>query len=211
VAAPALAGGAMKPYSAFNASHFSRSNSNRKAPLWWGIIGLIVIETTVVATFIASYFYLRMGAVVWPPPGVAPPDLLWPTINMIVLLASAAAMWAAGQAMNRNRKNLFSVLIALSLVLASSALVFRWQQFQDLDFRWDSHAYGSIVWTITGFHFIHVVSAVIGTAVVFILSLMKYFDKDRQLAVVVDTMYWYFVMFAWVPFYVVLYWGPRLL
>jgi cytochrome c oxidase subunit 3 len=50
-----------------------------------------------------------------------------------------------------------------------------------------------------------------GTAVVFILSLRKYFDKDRQLAVVVDTLYWYFVCVAWIPFYLVLYWAPRLL
>lgn len=201
----------MKRYSAFDASHFSRSNSGREAPLWWGIVCLILIETAVVATFIASYFYLRMGAVVWPPAGVAPPELLWPTFNAALLLASAGTMYLAGNAMSQNRKNRFTIYIGASLLLASSVLVLRWLQFRELDFRWDSHAYGSIVWTITGFHFIHVVSAVIGTAVVFVLGLMKYFDKDRQLAVVVDTLYWYFVCFAWIPFYLVLYWAPRLL
>jgi cytochrome c oxidase subunit 3 len=200
----------MKQYSAVDASHFSRINPGPRAPLWWGILGLIIIESTVVATFIASYFYLRMGAAVWPPPGVAPPDLLWPTVNAGLLLASAGTMWGASIAMNRNKTRLFSVLVGIALLLACSVLILRWQQFMDLEFRWDEHAYGSIVWTITGFHFIHVVSAIIGTAVVFILSLMNYFDKDRQLAVVVDTLYWYFVCFAWIPFYLVLYWVPRL-
>jgi cytochrome c oxidase subunit 3 len=201
----------MKAYAGIDASDYSRFNPGREAPLWWGIVGLILIEGTVVATFIGSYFYLRMGAAVWPPPGVAVPELLWPTVNLILLLASSGSMWYAGRAMNQNRQTAFSVFVGISLLLATIVLVLRWQQFQELDFRWDSHSYGSIVWTISGFHFLHVVSAVIGTAVVFVLSLWKYFNKERQLAVVVDTLYWYFVCFAWLPFYLVLYWAPRLL
>lgn len=200
----------MKPYAAVDASGFSRSNSDRKAPLWWGVLGLIVIESTVVASVIASYFYLRMGAAEWPPPGVAAPDLTWPTVNAAMLMGSGVTMWLASQAMNKNKKRLFSLWVAASLLLAGSVLLWRWFQFQELDFRWDDHSYGSIVWTITGFHFMHVVSAVIGTGVVFILSLMDYFDSQRQLAVVVDTNYWYFVCAAWIPFYLVLYWTPRL-
>jgi cytochrome c oxidase subunit I+III len=75
--------------------------------------------------------------------------------------------------------------------------------------RWDEHAYGSILWAITGFHFTHVVSAILGTAVVAVLAWMDYFTSERQLGVVVDTLYWYFVAAVFLPIYLVLYWAPR--
>ena len=200
----------MMQHAAVDASTLSRFNPDRRAPLWWGIIGLITVESSVVASFIASYFYLRVTADQWPPPGVALPDLFLPTANLVLLLASAVTMWYASRALNQERNGAFVASVAASCALATIVVALRWLQFLELDFRWDSHAYGSIVWTITGFHFIHVVSAVIGTAVVAVLGAMRFFNRQRQIAVVVDTMYWYFVAIVWLPLYVVLYWVPRL-
>lgn len=192
-------------------SDHSRFVPNRAAPIWWGIVGLILIELTVVTAFVVSYFYLRLMSEQWPPEGVAPLDLLNPSLALALLLASCVTMWWAGKAISRNKYNQFVVSIFASVTLAGLVLPLRWQQFQEFGFRWDDHAYGSIVWTITGFHFTHVVSAVIGTVVVGILGLKRYFNKDRQIAVVVDTLYWNFVAVAWIPFYLVLYWVPRLM
>ena len=49
----------------------------------------------------------------------------------------------------------------------------------------------------------------IGTAVVVLLGALGFFTQKRQIAVVVDTLYWYFVGLVWIPFYLVLYWAPR--
>lgn len=190
-------------------SGLSRFQEGREAPLWWGVAMLILIEATVVASFIACYFYLRLYQPQWPPAGVAPPELLWPTLNLALLLASCGPMWWAGQKLKQDRRGPFTLGVALSVLLASLVLWSRWQQFYALDVRWDSSPYGSILWTISGFHFIHVVSAVIGTAVVVLLGLLGFFTRERQIAVVVDTLYWYFVGLVWIPLYLVLYWTPR--
>ena len=68
-----------------------------------------------------------------------------------------------------------------------------------------------MLWTITGFHYTHVVSAILGTAVVSVLAWRGYFTPERQLGVVVDTLYWYFVAAVFLPIYLVLYWVPRVL
>jgi cytochrome c oxidase subunit III len=192
-----------------NVSDLSRFQAGREAPLWWGVAGLILIEATVVASFIASYFYLRLYQPQWPPLGVAPPELFWPTLNLAMLLASCATMWWAGRMLNRDERGKFTLGAGISVLLASLVLVSRWQQFEAFDVRWDENPYGSIVWTISGFHFVHVVSAVIGTAVVVLLGALGFFTRKRQLAVVVDTLYWYFVGLVWIPFYLVLYWTPH--
>lgn len=193
----------------FDVSELPRFQKGHEAPLWWGIVGLVVLEASVVASFIASYLYFRVTHAQWPPSGVPLPDLLWPSVSLVLLLASCVTMWGAGRALAKDRVPLFVILILSSLALASWVLVLRWQQFQSFEFRWDAHPYGSLVWTLTGFHFLHVVSAVIGTAVVAVLGFTGFFNSKRQLAVVVDSLYWYFVALVWVPLYLVLYWVPR--
>jgi cytochrome c oxidase subunit 1/cytochrome c oxidase subunit I+III len=54
--------------------------------LWWATMGLAIIEGTMFAILIATYFFLRTRVGDWPP-GVLPPYLLWGTINTGIFLA----------------------------------------------------------------------------------------------------------------------------
>lgn len=185
--------------------------AHKKHPLWWGIIGLVAIEFTVSANLIATYFYLAARAPAWPPPGIDPPDLTWASVNVVLLLCSSFTMWWAGWGINRRNTTILVLGTGASVVLACAVLALRWITFVDLRVQWNDGPYGSVVWAITGFHFIHVASAALGTAVVTLLALRGYFTRERQLGVVVDTLYWYFVAGVWIPFYLVLYWVPRVL
>lgn len=194
-----------------DASELTRQQSGHQSPLWWGIIGLIAIEITVVSIFVASYFYLRMGEPQWPPAGVEPPPLLWPTVNLVLLMGSIAGMVWSGQAIRKGDTRSFQIGIWLAVAGAMLVLVLRWLQFEALGFRWDDHAYGSLVWTLTGFHFVHVTATVLGTGAIAVAGALGYFNERRHLGVDVDAMYWYFVALAWIPLYLVLYWDPRIL
>ena len=74
--------------------------------IWWGMVGLITIETVVVSGLIAMYFYLKLHNPAWPPEGIDNPDLTLPIINTVILLASGLAMRIAdkgGKEENRAR------------------------------------------------------------------------------------------------------------
>ena len=195
---------------ALDAGRFSRIHIGREAPLWWGIAGLIVIESAVFASFIVSYVYLKVQNAPWPPAGVSVPDVTLPTINVGLLLGSGVAMAWAGRGIARGNQRALVVGIWLAVLGACVVAGLRTLQLRRLDFAWDSHAYGSIVWTMTCLHFGHIVAAVLGTAVVGVLAWMGYFDRRRRLAVTVDALYWQFVVIVWIPVYLVLYWLPRL-
>lgn len=189
-------------------SQWSRLHYDHKHPFWWGIIGLILVECTVVATFLASYFYLwivntdRGG---WPPEGMSRPDLLYPTINTVLLLGCAYFMYYAGIVTEKERgRKLFWACNACCL-LALLVLGLRWLQFQALPYKWNEHVYASFIWVISGFHFLHVASALLGTAVIGWFGKEGYYTYERRLGVQVDTLYWYFVVAAWIPMYVTLY------
>jgi cytochrome c oxidase subunit 3 len=199
----------MKVLGAIDVGHMTRFNPDRRAPLWWGILGLITIESTVVLSFVVSYLYLAAYAEAWPPAGLEPPPLLWPSVNVGLLLLSSLTMYWAGQGIKRGNQGVLAIGVSTSVLLACVVLVLRSLEFMAFEFSWKDHAYGSIVWTIAGFHFVHIVSIVVGSAVVAILAWRGYFTKERQIGVVVDTNYWYFVCIAWIPLYLTLYWVPR--
>lgn len=192
-------------------SDLPRFNPDHRHPLWWGILGLIVIESMVVGSMIASYLYLGLSDPQWPPPRARELPLLWPSVDLALLLLSAVAMYWSTRAVNANRRWQTVAALTLAIALDALVLVFRWQQFEAFGFRWDDHAYGSIVWTMTGFHFMHVASAVVGTALVWLLAVVGYWTPQRQIGSVVDAMYWYFVSLIWIPMYATIYWLPRVL
>lgn len=200
----------MKTVVDIDATELSRLTP-RTHPLWWGVAGAVAIELAVVANLLTSYFYLMAQNEAWPPEGTAPPDFQWASLVVIVLPLSAVTMWWAGRNADRGAKTRLAIGLTASCLLAAAALGFRGLQIADFDTRWDAHAYGSLLWVIVGFHFTHVVSAILGTAVVAVLAWRGFFTPDRQLAVVVDTLYWYFVAAVGVPIYLVLFWAPRLL
>src|SRR5206468_7370524 len=61
---------------------------SHRSLMWWGTAGMCAIEGTAFAFAIVIYFYLRSLADTWPSGGGAP-GLLWGTLNLVLILASA--------------------------------------------------------------------------------------------------------------------------
>ena len=194
-------------------SGWTRFHADEKHPFWWGILGLIAIETTVVAAFLVSFFYLwlvnvaedRMG---WPPRGTALPPLLYPSINTGLLVICSLAMYYGGIVMQKGQNWRFVWSVVVCCGAGAVVMWLRWLQLYQLPFSWKENAYASFVWALTGFHFMHVTSAVLGTAVIGWFAAKGFYTEQRRIGVQVDTMYWYFVSGTWIPIYIVLYWTP---
>ncbi len=201
----------MKTTAVIDVSHLPNLVAGSRAPLWWGMVLLLVIETAVIGTLITSYFYLRINQPEWPPPGVDPPELLLPTLNTVILLASSIPMYLADHGITRGRtRQLFWGMVG-SIVLGGTFLVLKVVEYSDVPYRWDDHAYGSIVWLMIGFHSAHVLSVILKSVVVAVLAWRGYFNAERLLGVQVNGLYWHFVVAIWIPLYVVIYWAPRAL
>jgi cytochrome c oxidase subunit III len=176
--------------------------------MWWGTVGIMVIEGTVFAIAIAMYFYLRTRVEYWPP-SAASPDLFWGTLNTLVLLLSMVPnQWAKTAA---EKENLPQVRIALLLALAFAMvfLVVRVFEFRTLNVRWDTNAYGSIVWMLLGLHTTHLVTDTLDSVVLAVLLFTGPLEGKRFVDVSENALYWYFVVLAWLPLYAVIYLAPR--
>lgn len=194
---------------ALDASELPTVAFGYRSLMWWGTLGLIAIEGTVFALAIAAYFYLQVHANRWPPSTPAP-DLLWGTLNTLVLLVS---LWpnhllkkAAEQGGDLHRIRFWFIVC---LLFSVAFLVVRAFEFRALNVRWDLDAYGSIVWLLLGLHTVHLVTDTYDTGVLAVLMFTGPLEGQRLVDVSENCEYWYFVVASWLPIYAVLYWAPR--
>lgn len=199
-----------RPYAAVDAGLLKTYGSSDDMPLWWGMVGLITIESVVFSSLVSSYFYLGFRQPEWPLPGVKDPQLLLPAIGTLVLLASSWFMHRADQAVDRDDQRRLVRSLLGSIVLAAVFLALKVHEYSGKEYRWDSHPYGSIVWLIIAFHAAHVLSVVLKTIVVMVLSWRGFFHSRNRLALTVNGFYWHFVVAVWVPLFTVIYLSPRL-
>lgn len=183
--------------------------SGSRAPVWWAMILLVAIETTVFLTFISSYFYLWMVSAEWPPAGVEPPDLMLPLINTGVLFTSSMVVLWATKGIRKGDQRRLKLGIGIGAALEGVFFTIKMLVSTGLPFGWSSHAYGSIFATIDRLHSAHVVVAILMAVIVEILALRGYFHEKRMLGVEVVNIYWQFVAIIWLPVFVVLFLLPR--
>jgi cytochrome c oxidase subunit III len=191
-------------------SHLPTYAFGHRSLMWWGTAGIMVIEGTVFALAMAAYFYIRTRVETWPP-GAASPNLFWGSLNTLILLLSLAPnQWAKKAA---EKENLLQVRMALLLALAFAAafIVVRVFEFQTLNVRWDTNAYGSAVWMLMGLHTAHLVTDVLDTVVLAVLMFTGPLEGKRFVDVSENSLYWYFVVLTWLPIYAVIYLAPRFL
>ena len=181
-----------------------------KSVTWWGMIGLIAIEIVVFSGFIAMYFYLKLYNPSWPPQGIDPKPLLLPTINTFILIGSSVSMFIADRGIKQGRQLTLKVGQAIALGLGAVFLVLKFIEYSGYDYDWATHAYGSVTFTMTGFHSAHVISVIMKGVIVLAMGLRGMFTPERHLAVQVNGLYWHFVVVIWIPLYFTMYISPHL-
>jgi len=182
-----------------------------RTTIWWGVLCLLLIEGTMFAILIASYFYLRKNFAAWPPSGTPPPDLGAATANMVLMLASVWPMRAAHRAAFKEQRRPIWIALAVCTAAGCAALALRVFEFRAMHLRWDANAYGSIVWTMLGMHTGHLIASTLENILIALLMRAGPLERKHFVDVNVNAIYWYFVVFAWLPVYAIVYFAPRVL
>ena len=176
---------------------------------WWGTLAFMAIEGVTLAVCAASYFYLWRNVPTWPP-GIHPPSWGLATAGVLLYLLSIPPMVRLSRAAThmdlRGVRRWLLVGCAFILLFA----VVRALEFGTLGVSWSTNAYGSLLWTILGFHGTLVVievAEVIGLAIIMHRDdpEPKHFTDAADVA-----FYWYFLVASWLPLYAMVWLLPRL-
>jgi len=175
--------------------------------MWWATMCMIAIESMAFALAITSYLYLKGRVPHWPV-GAPTPHLLWGTVNVAILVASAWPNLLARKAAERFdlRGVRLWMTVALGFALAFNAV--RFVEFSQLQVRWDTNAYGSVTWLLLGLHTVHVLTDFLDSSVLAAVMFCGRVDENRFVDVSENAMYWNFVVLSWLPIYAVIYLAP---
>jgi cytochrome c oxidase subunit I+III len=201
-----------RPVRVVRADDLPVAHTDAQAPLFWGMILFITIEAVFFGALLASYFFLRDREPEWPPGKTPLPDLRLPITYTIVLIASSIAMHTGDKAVQKDNQRLFLRAQTAALLLAVLFLVLKGIDYAVfVKDKWYTDAYGSLTWTMSGFHAVHVLSVVLKGVVVLALGHRAHFNPEQRLGVQINGIYWHFVVVIWLPLFFTIYLYPWLL
>ena len=186
-------------------------------PVWWGNNLLLAIETSMFAILIATYFYLRQNFSLWPPPvaqltaTLRPlPQLGYGTANTILLLMSCIPMVFTDLSARRGDRRVSQIGLVICAICGIAAIVLRSFEFSAVYFRWDSNAYGSVVWFMLGMHLLHLLVLTTETVLLGVWIFNREYDMKHRVDIVTVAVYWYWVVAIWLLLYTIIYFTPRI-
>jgi cytochrome c oxidase subunit 3 len=168
------------------------------------------------AVFFASLFYayihLRHRADMWPPAGMPELEAGLPAINTVILLTSGLfAHWGFVSLVKRHRGR-FTWATGIAVLLGVVFLSLQGVEWSRAGFALDSGLYGSVFYTLTGFHGAHVT---VGTLLLVIAGVRARRGDWRGHATNAEvalteagTYYWHFVDVVWIVLFALIYLWP---
>ena len=177
---------------------------------WWGMLALLATEAALFAYLLFSYFYVAaQGTGTFPPGG--PPSLDLAIPGTIVLIAGSVTMWWGERGIRAAKPRQLMIGLALSVLLAIVFVGLEGYEWGRKGFTPATHAYGSLYFTVTGFHLAHVLIGVAMLVLLFIWTSLGYFGVRRHSTVAIAAVYWHFVTVVWIAVFLTFYVSPYLM
>ncbi len=178
------------------------------APVMVATVFLIGGEIMFFAGLIFAFWVLRLAAPFWPPPLQPRLPVGVTGANTLVLLASSAAMIAAGRARARHDRRALVRRLGLSAALGGTFLAvqgYEWAQLLRFGLSASAGVYGATFYTLIGTHAAHVVVALVWLGVAAALAARGRFADEGTAPLRACALYWHFVVALWPVLFVSVY------
>ena len=130
--------------------------------------------------------------------------------NTILLLASSFVAWWGEHGTKHGRRSHQLLGLSIAFLMGAVFLGIQGLEWQNKTFGLTSGVYGSLFFTVTGFHMAHVVVGLFMLLAVTVWSFLGYFSPARSSYVSIAVIYWHFVDAVWITVFFTLYLTPRL-
>lgn len=165
--------------------------------------------------FFAQYFYNRILSTEWPNPAGLPehfervPAYPLAVILTVVLVASGFTAHNAQTAIRKDDRDAFQGWLIVTILLGVGFLAGQAYEYAQLifveGFSISSGIYGTVFFSLTGLHGLHVTAGVSVLIGILIRAFMGHFSSRSHFGVEGSVLYWHFVDVVWLALYATLY------
>lgn len=160
----------------------------RRGTGWWGVLTLILTEASLFVYLLFSYYYFAFQSSHGFLPE-KPPSLELSIPNTLILLASSVAVWWGDVGVRRGKQRQLVIGLAVALVLGIAFVTIQLFEWREQTFALRTSQYGSLFYTITGFHMAHVVVGLLVLATLLVWSMLGYFSGRRSAPILIGGAY----------------------
>ncbi|TAL91085.1 MAG: cytochrome c oxidase subunit 3 [Candidimonas sp.] len=133
-----------------------------------------------------------------------------PTINTALLLSSGLTITIAHHALRANHRSKAIFWMILTVILGFSFVGCQaheyYHAYTELNLRFDSGAFGSLFYMLTGFHGFHVILGATMLTIITVRLIKGHFTPDHHFGFEGASWYWHFVDVVWLGLYLFVYW-----
>ena len=139
------------------------------------------------------------------------PDFKLSLPDTIILLLSSAVVWRGECLLKQGRSGgVTAIYLAVAALMGIVFIAIQALEWATKKFTPFSSSYGSLYYTITGFHMLHVAAGVLILATLSLWCALGYFNRIRSAPVTIGAIYWHFVDAVWLVLFFTFYITPRL-
>ena len=172
-----------------------------------GMLLFIASEVMFFGGLFATYFNARASATgPWgPPEGAHELDLPLAAVLTAILVSSSFTMQFGVWAIRRGDIGKLRMWTAITLGLGVLFLAGQLYDYSTLGFGIADGVFGTVFYTLTGFHGAHVFGGTVGLTIVLARALRGQFSARNHVAVEAVSMYWHFVDVVWIGVFSTIY------
>jgi cytochrome c oxidase subunit 3 len=170
-----------------------------------GMVLFVASEAMFFAAFFGAYFSVYTAHSTWPPASITPPSLGLPTVAIVLLLGSAAAVQVALKSAARHADRAVRVTLLAALAGGLAWLVLAVRGYAELTFGAGSGEFGGLFYIVTVLGAAHVAAGIVLLVIVLQQTLSGEAVAMAYEPVRVFAIFWDFVVLLALAIYVVFY------
>ena len=172
-----------------------------------GMLLFIASEVMFFGGLFATYFNARAAAGPgnWHPPEPGHLDLPLAAVLTAILVSSSFTMQFGVWAIRRGDAGKLRLWTAITLGLGLLFLGGQLYDYSTLGFGIGDGPFGTVFYTLTGFHGAHVFGGAVGLTIVLARAMRGQFSARNHVAVEAVSVYWHFVDVVWIAVFSTIY------
>lgn len=193
-------------------SALSREVPAGRRPGWWGMVLALVTDVAAFASLLGAYFYVRfVTSAEWPPDGIEDPKLLKASILTALLVVSSLPLVVADLGLKKGSRARLLVGGSLTALLGAAFVAVEYLEYVDelKHFQATTNAYGSLFYTITAFHVLHIMLGVLLLLLLLVAAAIKRLGREHHIIIRIFALFWHTSVVVWVAIFASLYLAVR--